>query len=70
MDALSEVEVDVDDLGQSGFRLTFSVDKQSPLQILFIHAPTQNLIHHRKDIHMLLFLSQLYGIAVINYEAF
>ena len=36
MDALSEVEVDVDDVGQSGFKLTFSVDKRSPLQILFL----------------------------------
>jgi len=36
MDALSEVEVDIDDVGQSGFKLTFSVDKQSPLQILFL----------------------------------
>ena len=36
MDALAEVEVDVDDIGQSGFKLTFSVDKQSPLQILFL----------------------------------
>jgi hypothetical protein len=36
MDALSEVEVDVDDVGQSGFKLTFSIDKQSPLQILFL----------------------------------
>ena len=36
MDALDSVEVDVDDLGQSGFKLTFLVDKQSPLQILFL----------------------------------
>jgi hypothetical protein len=36
MDALAEVEVDVDDIRQSGFKLTFSVDKQSPLQILFL----------------------------------
>src|SRR5215468_6840918 len=36
MDALSDVEVDVDDVGQSGFKLTFSIDKQSPLQILFL----------------------------------
>src|ERR1700730_16168924 len=36
MDGLSEVEVDVDDVGQSGFKLTFSIDKQSPLQILFL----------------------------------
>lgn len=36
LDALAEVEVKVDDVGQSGFKLTFSVDKQSPLQILFL----------------------------------
>jgi hypothetical protein len=36
MDALSEVEVTVDDTGTSGFQLTFSIDKQSPLQILFL----------------------------------
>jgi hypothetical protein len=36
MDALSEVEVKVLDVGQSGFKLTFSIDKTSPLQILFL----------------------------------
>src|ERR1700756_1339143 len=36
MDALSEVEVQAVDVGQSGFKLTFSIDKQSPLQILFL----------------------------------
>jgi len=36
MDALAEVEVKVEDVGQSGFKLTFSIDKQSPLQILFL----------------------------------
>jgi hypothetical protein len=36
MDALSEVEVTVNDVGASGFQLTFSIDKQSPLQILFL----------------------------------
>jgi hypothetical protein len=36
MDALSEVEVQVVDAGQSGFKLTFLIDKQSPLQILFL----------------------------------
>jgi hypothetical protein len=36
MDALAEVEVQVEDTSQSGFKLTFSVDKQSPLQILFL----------------------------------
>src|SRR5262245_48429368 len=36
LDSLSEVEVRVEDVGQSGFQLTFSIDKQSPLQILFL----------------------------------
>ena len=33
---LSEVEVKTEDVGQSGFQLIFSIDKQSPLQILFL----------------------------------
>src|ERR1700761_2347855 len=36
LDALAEGEVKVQDVGQSGFQLTFSIDKQSPLQILFL----------------------------------
>jgi hypothetical protein len=36
LDALAEVEVKVVDVGTSGFKLTFSIDKQSPLQILFL----------------------------------
>ena len=36
LEALVDVEVQVQDVGQSGFQLTFSVDKQSPLQILFL----------------------------------
>jgi hypothetical protein len=36
LDALSEVEVRIQDVGQSGFQLTFSIDKKSPLQILFL----------------------------------
>jgi hypothetical protein len=36
MDALAEVEVQTQDVGQSGFKLTFSIDKQSPLNILFL----------------------------------
>lgn len=36
LDALAEVEVKVEDVGASGFQLTFSIDKQSPLQILFL----------------------------------
>jgi hypothetical protein len=36
LDSLAEVEVKVEDVGTSGFQLTFSIDKQSPLQILFL----------------------------------
>lgn len=36
LDALVDVEVTVHDLEPSGFKLTFSVDKQSPLQLLFL----------------------------------
>jgi hypothetical protein len=36
LDSLSEAEVKVEDVGTSGFQLTFSIDKQSPLQILFL----------------------------------
>jgi hypothetical protein len=36
MDSLVEVEVKLEDVGQSGFKLVFSIDKQSPLQILFL----------------------------------
>src|SRR5215469_18267048 len=36
LDSLLEAEVKVDDVGQSGFQLVFSIDKQSPLQILFL----------------------------------
>jgi hypothetical protein len=36
MDALDSVEVTVNDTGTSGFHLSFVVDKQSPLQILFM----------------------------------
>ena len=36
LDALAEVEVKVERRRQSGFQLTFSIDKQSPLQILFL----------------------------------
>src|ERR1039457_1208206 len=36
LDALAEVEVRVEDVGPSGFQLTFQIDKQSPLQILFL----------------------------------
>ncbi len=36
MDALASVEVTVNDVGVSGFQIKFSIDKQSPLQILFL----------------------------------
>ena len=36
LDSLAEVEVKVEDVGTSGFQLVFSIDKQSPLQILFL----------------------------------
>ena len=36
IDALASVEVKIDDVGDSGFQLVFSIDKQSPLQILFL----------------------------------
>jgi hypothetical protein len=36
LDALTEVEITVQDVDQSGFKLTFTIDKQSPLQILFL----------------------------------
>jgi hypothetical protein len=36
IEALSEVEVDIHDVEPSGFKLTFSIDKQSPLQLLFL----------------------------------
>jgi hypothetical protein len=34
--SLAEVEVTVNDLEPSGFRLTFSIDKQSPLNLIFL----------------------------------
>jgi hypothetical protein len=36
MDALVEAEVTVNDVGTTGFQLTFRIDKQSPLQLLFL----------------------------------
>jgi hypothetical protein len=36
LDSLASVQVDIDDIDQSGFQLVFSIDKQSPLQILFL----------------------------------
>src|SRR5580658_6569311 len=36
LESLESAEVHIVDVGQSGFSLTFSIDKQSPLQILFL----------------------------------
>jgi len=36
LESLAEVEVDIHDIEPSGFKLTFSIDKQSPLQLLFL----------------------------------
>jgi hypothetical protein len=36
VEALSSVEVKIEDVGQSGFQLVFSIDKNSPLQLLFL----------------------------------
>jgi hypothetical protein len=36
IESLASVEVKIEDVGQSGFQLVFSIDKQSPLQILFL----------------------------------
>jgi hypothetical protein len=36
IEALVDVEVTIHDLEPSGFKLTFSIDKQSPLQLLFL----------------------------------
>src|SRR5271157_3846213 len=36
LESLAEVEVNVHDIEPSGFKLTFSIDKQSPLQLLFL----------------------------------
>jgi hypothetical protein len=47
MDALAEVMVKVEDVGLSGFQLTFSIDKQSPLQLLFLLAGGTPLLFMR-----------------------
>jgi len=47
LDALAEVEVTVRDVGVSVFKLTFSIDKQSPLQILFLLAGGAPLLFMR-----------------------
>lgn len=47
LDALAEAEVTVNDVGTSGFKLTFSIDKRSPLQILFLLAGGSPLLFMR-----------------------
>jgi hypothetical protein len=47
LDALTEVEVTVNDVDQSGFKLTFTIDKQSPLQILFLLSGGMPLLFMR-----------------------
>jgi hypothetical protein len=47
LEALSEVEVKVEDVGQSGFQLIFSIDKQSPLNILFLLSGGMPLLFMR-----------------------
>jgi hypothetical protein len=47
LDALSEVEVQVHDSEASGFQLTFSIEKQSPLHILFLIAGGMPLLFIR-----------------------
>nr|WP_256735046.1 hypothetical protein [Variovorax sp. dw_954] len=47
MDALARVEVKTDDTGPSGFQIEFSIDKQSPLQILFLLTGGQPLLFMR-----------------------
>ncbi len=47
LDALESVEVTVQDVGSSGFQLAFSIDKQSPLQILFLLAGGAPLLFMR-----------------------
>jgi hypothetical protein len=47
LDSLAEVEVQVEDIGQSGFQLKFLIDKQSPLQILFLLSGGSSLLFMR-----------------------
>jgi hypothetical protein len=47
MDSLESVEVTVKDVGQSGFQLDFSIDKQSPLQMLFLLTGGQQILFMR-----------------------
>src|SRR5436309_902709 len=47
LDALTEVEVNIVDVGTSGFKLTFTIDKQSPLNILFLLSGGMPLLFMR-----------------------
>jgi hypothetical protein len=47
LDSLASVEVKVEDVGPSGFQLVFSIDKQSPLQILFLLSGGMPLLFMR-----------------------
>src|SRR6266516_2074672 len=47
LDALDAAEVTVNDTGTSGFQLKFIVDKQSPLQILFLLSGGSPLLFMR-----------------------
>ena len=47
LDALAEAEVQVQDTEASGFQLTFSIEKHSPLQILFLLAGGMPLLFIR-----------------------
>lgn len=50
LDSLASVQVNVDDVGQSGFELVFSIDKQSPLQILFLLTGGMPLLFMRGEL--------------------
>jgi hypothetical protein len=47
LDALDSVEITVNDTSTSGFQLTFIIDKQSPLQILFLLSGGSPLLFMR-----------------------
>jgi hypothetical protein len=47
LESLASVEVKVEDVGASGFQLVFSIDKQSPLQILFLLSGGMPLLFMR-----------------------
>jgi hypothetical protein len=47
IESLASAEVRIDDVGQSGFQLVFSINKQSPLQTLFILSGAVPLLFMR-----------------------